>query len=169
MSALAGAVLDPGQNNIDVRKVIAWGRRTTASSGSTGAAVGVLQLDSVPVLAGHLYAVHTNALILDSTVNNDVPRATIRYTTDGSTAIASSTVLPGATLDGRQADAAWGEARMLYVPYEAAADGSLSLLLCIERAGGSGTCIIHADGTSFMIDLLVSDLGISPGNTGVSV
>lgn len=166
---LAGAVADPGQYQIDIKKIVAFGKRVTVSSGSTGTAVTVLRIDGVPVKTGRLYAVWTSPLVLDSTVNNDVIRATIRFTADESTATEASTVLPGATVDARQADATVGEGRTVYATYEPASDLKLSLVLCVARAGGSGTCTIFADGTNFVTALYVADLGKSPGDTGLSL
>src|SRR5688500_5519294 len=77
------------------RRVVAWGRRITASPTTTTTTLGVLRLDNVPLKNGRSYTICTGTLHPTSSVTTDNMRLEIRYSTSG-TATTASPVLPGA-------------------------------------------------------------------------
>jgi len=145
--------------------VIKRGQRITASS-TTTTEVGVLRVDDVPVYAGRAYKVWTSPLILDTSVANDVARAHLRYTEDGSLPATSDTQLQAA--HGVLANITSGESRVVVANYSPAADGLLSVLLSVSRVSGTGNISISASAT-FPIDLVVEDMGLDPGDVGVDI
>lgn len=145
--------------------VIARGERTTSSS-TTTSEVAVLRLDDVVVKAGHLITVWTSDLALTSTVANDVVAARLRYTTDGSAATTSSTILgEGAALQ----PATIAQRLPVIIKYVPPTDQSLSILLSVARIGGTGNASLAIATNVPTIDLIVSDHGIDPGDTGVDL
>src|SRR5688572_4356855 len=93
---LAGNIIyaDDIEDELDVapQGLIARGRRESNST-STTTEVGVLRIDDIPLTGGRSYLVQTSSLVLHSSVANDVVRAGIRYTTDGSPPSTSSTLM----------------------------------------------------------------------------
>lgn len=144
------------------RGVVAWGRRTTISSTSTSsAALGVLRL-SAAVKLGRAYVIETGTLHPTSSVNTDVIRMEIRYSTTG-TATTSDPVLVGA-----QAFELFGNTSMLRCIYVPVADQTLSLLFCFARETGSGNGQMYADGTR-ITEMKVTDDGPAVSNTGTAI
>lgn len=148
--------------------LIAWGQRTTNSSGTGATEIEVLRLDDVPTRAGIAYQVVVTAS-LDSTVANDAIKVQVRYTTDGSTPTTSSSLLPGSSIQTVQTNASAGETRSSNTIYVPSGDETLSLLLTLQRTVGTGTVIVNADGAGFATSLYVNSLGVSPGDTGVDL
>lgn len=163
MSALAGAIADPGQYNTDIRKLVARGRRITFSS-TTTTEVEVLRLDGVQVKAGRLYWITTGPVGVDTSVNNDGARLQLRMATASATATTSSTVLDLA--QQLMPNAAHSEHFSVGAMYPAASDDVLSVLLTVGRSTGSGSVGTIGDPT-YPVDLMVWDCGVDPGDTGV--
>ena len=163
VSALAGAVADPGQYAKDIKGRVARAI-TTSSSATTTTEVGVLRLDSVPVLGGHTYTIRTSSLLPVSTVANDYVGTKIRYTSDGTTATTSSTQLLGTQT--RITGASGNETVTLAVTYNPASDQNLSILLSASRVSGTGNCSIGGGATT-PIELWIDHDGEDPGNTGL--
>lgn len=145
--------------------ILARGNRTTSSS-TTTTEIGVLRLDDIPIYTGRTYRIWTSPLRMDTSVANDVARAIIRITTDGSTPTTSSaqicaaqTILP---------DIASGQSVEISMDYSPAADELLSVLLSVSRQSGTGNISI-VGGTGIPIDLMVEDIGLDPGDTGVDI
>jgi hypothetical protein len=145
--------------------VIARGRRETSSTAS-GSEQSVLRVDSIPVVSGRLYGIETSALLLDTSVANDIARGILRVDTTGAAATTASTsVTTGQT---RLADATIGNTVTLKTTTAATATGSWSVLLSTSRVSGSGN--ISITGTSGQpIEIIVTDLGVDPGDTGVDL
>lgn len=167
MAFAAGEVVTADKLNRATEKCIARGRRITASS-TTTSIVGVLRLDGMAFRGGYLYGVFTNGLALDSDVNNDIIRAEVRYTTDGSSAGTGSSPLPGAAIQQRQTDAAQSENACLAGLYAPGSDETVSMLLVVRRISGSGNARIFADASN-STDMWIVNLGEDPGDTGVDV
>ncbi len=145
--------------------IIARGNRTTSST-TTTTEQGVLRLDDIPVYAGRTYKIWTTPLQLDTTVANDVVRANIRYTEDGSTPGTSSTVLQWC--QSRADDATNPNTVEITQDYSPAADALLSLILTVARTSGTGNVSILAAATS-PICLVVEDLGLDSTDTGTDL
>lgn len=165
MPALAGQTATADQYNEDVQKLIGFGQRLSNSS-TTTTEIGVLRLDDIPILAGHRYEISTSTLLLGTSVANDIVTARLRYTTDGSTPSTSSTLL---TLAGERIEVtASGGYALVRATYAPAADETLSVLLTVGRASGTGNVGINY-GSAAPIEVYVIDLGEDPGDTGVDI
>lgn len=141
-------------------------RRTNVSSGSTGSEVGVLRLDSIPVLGLHCYLIKA-FFHPDTTVSTDTIRVQMRYRDDGGSAGTGNSLLPDATSFFKLGDAGYLEAT-----YTAVIDQTLSVLLCVARTAGTGSATLYADsgsGGNRSTLIHVVALGVDPGNTGIPV
>lgn len=138
------------------------GRRNSISSGSTGAVVGVLRLDDLPVLGGRSYRI-TALAHPDSTVLTDFLDITVRYSTDGSTPTTSSAIIPGGEAVVRTVSLF--NLSFEYIP---PSDLTLSLLLCLARNTGTGTCTLYADSTR-CTELRIFSSGVDVGDTGTDI
>lgn len=152
----------------DVRTgILARGRRTTTSTATT-TVQGVLRIDDIPIIGGHVHKVWSSALGLATSVNGDSIRVDIRYTTDGSTPTTGSSVLPGSAVQQRISSTGIVESATILTTYTPASDETLSVLLCVSRVSGTGNSAIFGD-TSFSIDVVVEDYGIDSGDAGVDI
>ena len=142
-------------------------RRTSSGGSNTGTETGVQRIDGIPIVAGRLYRIGTNGLQMDSTVNADVARARIRYTTDGSNASTSSTRL-GSGIQLSSPDAARPAIAAINELYAPGTSHGLSILLTCQRTAGSGTVVIFGDSTEYL-ELFVEDVGVDPGSSGTSI
>lgn len=145
--------------------VIARGRRTTATGSVTTTETGVLRLDSVPLLAGRAYEISTSGINLDTSVANDIATARIRISTSGAATIASTQI---AQMRNTIDDAANSNVIPLQTYYFPGVDTTLSVLLSIVRVAGTGNIIVFCSGTE-ILDLIVTDLGVAPTDTGVVI
>jgi hypothetical protein len=149
------------------RGLIARARRTTSSSVSTGALVPVLRLDNVFARGGNALRVCTGTLHTTSSVAGDNVRVDILYNTSGVATTASAT-LPGARAFELFGSATFGNTSFLNTTYTPASDETLSLLLVVARAAGSGNTLLFADGNR-CTEMFVYDEGVDPGDTGVDL
>lgn len=168
MAFVGGEDVTADKLNRATEKIIARGRRTTTSGGSTGATIEVLRLDDIPIRAGYLYAICTNSLALQSTAANNTVRAEIRYTTDGSTPVAATTVIPGGATQQSPSVAGQSDNSAILALYAPGSNETLSLLLTVRRTTGAGTATIFADATN-TIEMWVEQKGEDPGDTGVDL
>lgn len=167
MPVLAGDTATAAQWNLDTLggTLIARGRRETNST-TTTSEVGVLRLDDIPILAGRTYIIDTSSLSMDGNTANDILRATIRYTTDGTTPTTSSTILVLAQeLQANASFSVFCNPRASYTP---AGNETLSLLLTVARATGAGTVGMVGSATN-PIELFVIDMGEDVGDTGTDI
>lgn len=147
--------------------ILAIGVRTTNSSTTTtSTGIGVLRLDGIPIAAGHRIEMKTNSIPLHSTVVGDIVRATIYYTTDGSTPTTSSTALNDAQLS--VANTTFPNTGITSGTYTPASNQTLSVLLGVSRQSGSGNSQLLGS-AAFPIELTVVDLGIDTGDVGVDL
>lgn len=143
-----------------------YAKRTSASPTSTGAEVGILRLDNVMLQAGRAYNIYTSDFLYDGTVSGDTAYARLRFSTTG-TAVTTSTDLaahqgPSMTVGSFQAS---GYITRTYMP---AADVTMSILLTIGRAGGTGAvALVYV--SAFAIEIFVEDIGAAVAATGVSL
>lgn len=150
---------------VGANKLLRRGRRTTGSS-TTTTEVGVLRVDSIPIISGHVYAILTSPLAIISTVANDTPRANIRVDATGASATTASTQLD--LMQIPVTSTTNSPLIPLTALYVSATTGLLSVLLSVSRAAGTGSVSIGA-GTINPVDLLILDFGVDPGNTGTAI
>lgn len=155
----AGEILTA--DKLNRRGIPKYGLRTSTSTGSTSAtSVGVLRLDSIAIVSGRSYVVNVSCHP-NFTVTTDTSRLDIRGSTSG-TATTSSALLPAG-----QMITMFGVVMCFRIVYIAATTGTLSVLLCVARNSGSGTCTIFSDGTR-CTELWIEDMGVAT-DTGVDV
>lgn len=165
MSAFSGEIANPGTYNDDIRKLVAYGERTSSTTSTTTEAA-VLRLDGVKLKAGHRYKIWSTPLWGD-TVSANLVGAQVRYSTTD-TADASSTVLPGSRSDLRQADSSFPETFTIQTTYApGASDQELSLALCCIAVTGAAA-ILEGSSTK-VIALVVEDMGSDTGNVGIAL
>lgn len=149
----------------DLPVAIARGRRTTATGNITTTETGVLRLDGIPVFSGRLYRISTSNINMDTSVPNDIGVCRIRVSTSGA-ATTSSTQIANIrqTID----DASKSNIVPLNTFYVPSADGTLSVLLSAVRDSGTGNLVVFCSGTD-ILDMVVTDEGEDPGDTGVVI
>lgn len=157
-------ILGSLENNPQPGSVIARAYRASFSSGSTGTEQPYLRLDNVSIQKGNTYFIQTGPIFLDASVANDVGRAIIRVATGGVTATTGSTqlqlaqaVIPNTSLP---------EVVSILFSYNATVDDTLSILLSVTRAAGTGTIQIQPTGNS-PVEMFVIQGGTDPGDTGI--
>ena len=148
--------------------IIARGDRASTSS-TTISEIGVLRLDNIAITAGRLYIIKTGPLPLTSNTAGDVVFANIR-TAVGGTATTGSSLVGGQRLQWAvtSADVTNPRSASMLQPYAAPSNGTLSVLLTVGRASGSGIVSINAS-LGGGIDMWVEDAGIDPGDTGIDI
>lgn len=158
----------PAQGYGPAGSAIARGRRITSSS-TTTTTVGVLRFDAVQVWAGHTYRVALGgSTVPASTVANDGVQFVLRFTTDGTTATTASTIVPGGAAAAFVGSTTIVQTLGLSTTYTPSANQSLSILLCVTRASGTGSVSIFAD-ANFLTEMLVEDLSLDPPTTVTSI
>jgi hypothetical protein len=146
---------------------VAYGERTTTSTGSTGTEVGVLRIDSIPIVSGRHYKFVLSPVSFTSTVAGDLIAVRFRLNTSG-TATTASTLVAELAEDAKTASAQ-EKVHGMVVPYPATTTANLSLLLSIIRNTGTGTCTIAVSAAGYNIRVGVYDCGVDPGDTGVDL
>lgn len=139
------------------RGIAKYGRRDSTSGSSTSsAAVGVLRVDNISVMSGRAYVINISAH-LNSTVTTDNIRVEVRGSTSGNATTASG-VLTSVQFFSVPTAKTW---RAVYI---APATATLSILLCVARDSGTGSCNLYGDGTR-NTELWVEDMS-STTDTG---
>lgn len=141
-------------------------RRESNSSTTTTVEIGVLRLDSVPIVSGQLYTVTLSPIIFNSTVANDLIEAHLRYSTAGA-ATTGSTAL-GSVVENSQSASLSQKTKGGTFQYLATVTGSLSVLLSFARTSGTGTVSILGS-APYPIELAITVAGTDPGDTGVDI
>ena len=155
---------DPELSPIGVG-IIARGRRTTSTGNVTTTETGVLRVDNIPVYAGRIYKISTSNMNMDTSVDNDAARAAFRTSTSGA-ATTSSTL--GNYLRNTIDSASQSNVHNAVMFYVAGADGTLSVLLTLLRQSGTGNIIMFCSGTD-ILDMVIEDLGVDPGDSGTVI
>lgn len=157
-----GAGNEPTAAQLNRRGIGKYGRRDGSSSGaSSSTAVGVLRVDSISVVSGRSYVIQF-ACHPTSTVTTDNIRIEVRGSTSGSATTSSSVLASGQLY--RLFSAGPTTWRFVYI---AGSTATLSLLLCVARDTGTGSCSLFADGTR-NTELWIEDMGVAT-DTGVDV
>jgi hypothetical protein len=148
------------------RGIVAWGNRTTDSTG-TISEVGVLRIDNIAVTSGRSYRIWHSAVEYYSNIGNDTVYGRLRANFSGAATTSSTIVGPDIRVNQTATGTSFPESRVGQWLYNSATTGSLSLLLCVGRAQGTGTVKMAISGTQ--LDLVVEDIGPSAGDSGVDI
>lgn len=144
--------------------LIARGRRTTNSAAGTGV-IGVLRLDDVPVTAGRCYLINARGGMWPTAAGDTRADVTVRFTTTGATPTTASPIL---ALVGRQLfTTGYVEPFDIAQTYTPGSNQLLSLLLCFDSIDSDPIAAYGA--ADWPVEILVTDLGADPGNTGVAI
>lgn len=151
--------------------VIARGLRITSSSGTT-TEVGVLRIDDIPIFEGRLYRVAmATSCIYNSTAANDLMEGRFYYSLTGA-AVVGTNLFGTLSIETRTASGAqYTDGTMALLPSPVAVGdgtGTLSVLFAILRTAGAGTISMPAS-ANYPIHMVVEDMGVDPGDTGVDV
>lgn len=146
--------------------IIARGRRSSSTGNITTTETGVLRLDNVPVVNGRIYKISTNGVNMDTSVDNDAATTRIRINTAGTATTSSTPVF--APLRQTIDNASQSNIVPLECFYVAGATGNISILLSMIRQTGSGNIILFASATDYL-EIIVEDMGVDPGDTGVVI
>lgn len=145
---------------------IARARRTTATGNVTTTETGVLRLDSVPLIAGHQYEICTSDINMDTSVANDV--GTVRFRIDVTGAAATTTSTQIQQMRNTIDNATDSNVIPMQAFYHPASNETLSVLLTLQRASGTGNIIIFCSSVD-ILDMQVIDHGVAPSDTGVVI
>ncbi len=169
--AVNGTVLN-GSSDVQVggstlpRGVVSRHRRSTTSNQTAGPEISVMRLSGA-VVSGRAYRVWTTPLMLESTASTDIVAARIRFTTDGSAASASSSLMGQISAVEPSQGPQAVPLSLLYIP---ATSHTLNVTLTVARENGSGTCQIRVVANQCPnIDLVIEDIGPAPAVSGVTV
>lgn len=164
----AGEPITAATLNLATEKIVARGRRVTAST-TTTTEQSVMRIDDAQLYAGYLYRVVLNETGIDSSVANDVIRAIIRYTTDGSTPTTASTTLTiGQELQVNASQQATISCSAFYAP--GASDVQFSALLTVARTTGTGSVgMLAGGGAPGPIDFYIENMGLDVGDTATEL
>lgn len=143
------------------KRLVARGKLTAASAGSTGAVVGVMRVNA-PIVVNKLYFVQ-GFYHPTSTVTTDNIEAGFKYNL-AANAVASDSIMPGQRHFGL-----FGQVRSTEVSWVATSSGTLSTALYVKRDTGSGTCTLYADATERFTEVFVWEIDTDPGNSGVAL
>lgn len=150
---------------VPARGVIAYGKRTTAST--AGNPTSVLRLDNVSLLSGRMYRITTCNLNVFGTAN-DTDSVNVRFKTGGTAAITTDTELPGARSETKLINGGGAAAHArVFTDYVPGADATYSFLLTGERNTGSGSVQVFGDTGASPIIFTIEDIGVAPSNTAV--
>lgn len=142
------------------------GRRTTDKTGIT-AEVGVLRIDGMTLKANKGFLFLSSSLMIDGTTG-ETWLARFRINTTGAAATTTSTEIGSiqGTAQGSFVNAAGGAIVTDYYP--GAADQTVSVILTLNRVGGSNPMNIRASAVK-PLSIMVIALGLDPGDSGVSL
>lgn len=139
--------------------IIARANRTTDSS-TTTTEIGVLRLDSIPIINGFSYQITTNSIQVQSTTGDIVG---IRFR--GNTAGAATTASTELAYEARNTtNSSYPYSMVTTVIYNSATTGNLSVLLSVERTNGTGNTKVYG-ASSFWVTML----GPTPADTGTDI
>ena len=139
--------------------VIARAERTTDSS-TTTSEIGVLRLDSIPIVNGYSYGIKSDRHFVLSTTG-DIVATMFRGNTAGN-ATTASTVIGAANYGTTNSVQPYSQ--MLSSNYMSATTGNLSVLLSVARISGTGNTK-----TFGAVRFRVIFEGATPADTGVDI
>lgn len=163
----AGDILTPTDQPAGL---IASHSRTASNTSATVGATetGFIRLDGIAIRNGYRYRVEAARMILITSATTTTGVARMRGSTSGA-ATTSSTQLLGAELrPGTAPDTTNVPEHVLIGYWDATASGTLSVIVTIQRAAGSGTVGLYATGGT-AIPVMVFEVGPTPTDSGVDL
>lgn len=132
-----------------------------SSSSTTTTEIGVLRLDNIPIVNNVLYVVESAPMYILS-ASGDIVNIRFRYNTAGAATTASTQLGTGCQVI---TNAIQPVTAMLRTRYLAATTGTVSILLSVGRAAGTGNTQVFGES-----DFWITSLGIvDPGDTGTDI
>ncbi len=140
-------------------------QRTTSSSTTTTTEIGVIRLDNLTLPAGRRFLFNVSPLIFNSTVAADLISVRLRASTSGAATTASTALAD--LVDTANTASGSQKTSGLVVPYSPSGAETLSVILTLQRTGGSGTVgLLVPASPTYDIRLDAYDIGVDPGSTG---
>lgn len=146
-------------------RLLARGTRSTVSSPSTGAVVGVMSMAAVPVVAGHAYRIGVT-VNPRSTVAGDRILVELRGTTNGSAPTVASPVFAQKYFTAIASSAA--DTEYFEGTYDPGVGGTFRSILTLTRVVGSGSAELYADATA-LTRVSIYDDGLTVANSGTNL
>lgn len=166
MAFVAGQKVRASQLNAQ-GVIKARARRVTNTGASTGSVVGILRLDDVPVVAGRAYQITAIGGLFPNATDNVRIDATLRYTTNGATPTTASPIL---VLHGlTTVTNGYVERYNIIHTYVPGVDQTLSLIMCFQSVASGGAAVSSYAAADWPTEIIVTDMGADPGDTGVDI
>lgn len=162
---------DHGHTYGQTATVVARGRRTTVSTGTTAtvstSGQGVLRLTGISLTAGRLYRVAVPNVGMASTTAGNIAGLQLTYTTNNTTPTVSSTILTLGAVNCATANQQYGvHMSCVYAP---GSNQTFGVLFSIWRQSGASGTVTAYGNAIWPCDLVIEDLGADPGDTGTSI
>lgn len=169
MTVYGGDVIYAADLNALPRGLIAKHIRTaTALSGIGSTETGFVRLDGIAVRSGYTYEITAARCILTTSATTTTGLARMRGSTSGS-ATTSSTQLDGAEARPAVAvDTSNVPEQPMIGYWSAGADGTLSVIVTIQRAAGAGTVGLYSASTTG-VPFTVKEIGLTPTDGGTDL
>lgn len=161
--------LQPGDDAdaLHLPRVVKRGKRETAVTTIT-TETGIIRLDDIQVVAGHLYGIYTSPINVDATNAGNIGAVRMRHrltATPGNPATIANGQLQNYIRE-YQDDATNSNVVPFMTFYPATLDGYLSLLLTAIMHAGTGSIQVFCS-TTDVLHFVVCDLGPDPGDEAV--
>lgn len=142
-------------------QLIARGNRATSSTTTTTVEIGVMRIDSIPIVSGVVYEISTSPIYLLANTNDTISFR-VRVSTTGAATTSDTQVGNALQL---KTDAGQPPSGVFQAHYTATTTGNLSVLTTVQRTSGSGNA--QTFGT---YDLYISAFSLTdPGDSGTDL
>lgn len=145
------------------RKIIARNLRSTFLSTGSGGAITRVLSTRAPVLNGRTYLVVAHCELSMPTVPG-TSMTELRYTTNDTEPLVSSTILTRAPMDHRLASTP--DQVIAMGLFHATSSGWLRVCACIQRAVGSNAVEVRNDNANYPMEITVEDRGPTVATSG---
>lgn len=129
---------------------------------------GYIRIDSIPIRNGYTYEVVAPRCVMTATVVGTTAIARLRGSTSGN-ATNASTLLDGGEIRSTAAPDTSNVPEMPLIGYwDATTTGTLSVILTVVRAQGTGTVGLFASSAN-VAPLLIKEIGVTPADSGTDL
>lgn len=129
---------------------------------------GFIRIDSIPIRNGYTYEVVANRCVVTATVAGTTGICRLRGSTSGNATIASSLLDGGEIRTSAAPDTSNVPELVLIGYFDSSTTGSLSVILTVIRAQGTGTVGLFASSAN-VSPLLIKEIGVTPADTGTDL